>query len=726
MKNPKNITEQDRLVEIMRNLSTRFASIYGVDFFNQVCKHISDVLGVEYTFVGKLIAEEKCVKVIAGVGGGKPLKPFEYELAGTPCANVIGMQACIYSTGVQKLFPKDLLLEEMGIESYVGIPLYRRTGEPIGIFVSLGTHEIIDEQLAIAMLTGYSERVSAEIDRTDAEEALQKSEQKFRISFDEAPIGIAILGLDGKFIDTNKAWAHILGYSKKELLTKKMAELTHPDDKDSSIKLFKKYVDRDISSIDVEKRYTHKSGHTVWGHIRANMVVDRDGKPLYSIAQIEDITERKRAVAAEERLLAIIDTTTDFVGIADSSGRTIYVNEAFRKLRGIKDDEDLTKYMIADFHPEWAAKIVLEEGVPETIKTGFWQGKSAFLDASGNEVPVSQILHAHKRSDGSVDYLSTIARDTSESMKIQDELRESERNLTRAQEIAHVGSWDFDLINDKLTWSKEIVKIFDVSQEAPMSYQNFLEFVHPDDKKLVENSLIETIKGKPYDADYRIVVEGKIKWIRVRAEVEMDNDGRPRKSIGTVQDITERKESEEALKQKDKEIRKTYVDVFSAVTEEKLLILTDQEISEALGEPIGKAFELSSFKDLAESREFLRSKLLTLDLKEDHIENIVMVAGEASANGVKHAGSSVIQVFTLNKSIQIKVSDHGNGIDFSDLPKATLLAGFSTKKTLGMGFSIILEVCDRVLLSTGSDGTTVVMETDISSDDKRAENIFSL
>lgn len=726
MKNPKYITEQDRLVEIMSNLSTRFASIYGIDFFNQVCKHISDVLDVEYTFVGKFIAEEKCVKVIAGIGGGKPLKPFEYELADTPCANVIGMQACIYSTGVQKLFPKDLLLEEMGIESYVGIPLYRRSGEPIGIFVSLGTHEIVDEQLAIAMLTGYSERVSAEIDRADAEEALQKSEQKFRISFDEAPIGIAVLGLDGKFIDTNKAWAHILGYSKEELLTKKMTELTHPDDIESSIKLFKKYVDREISSIDVEKRYTHKSGHTVWGHIRANMIVDSDGKPLYSIAQIEDITERKRAVAAEERLLAIIDTTTDFVGIADSSGKTIYVNEAIRGLKGIKNDDDITKYTIADFHPEWAAKIVLEEGVPEAIKTGSWQGETAFIDASGNEVPVSQILHAHNRPDGGVEYLSTIARDISGSKRAEEELRESERSLARAQEMAHLGSWTLDLLKNELTWSKEIERIYNVSRKTPMSFQELLEFVYPEDKEFVVNSWTEAMEGAPYDVEYRIVIDGRVKWVRVKAKIEKDDDGVAVRGVGIVQDITERKESEEALRQKDKEIRKTYVDVFSAVTEEKLLILTDDEINEALGEPIGKAFELLSFKDLAESREFLRSKLLTLDLEEDQVENMIMVAGEATANGVKHADSSVMQVFTLNKSIQIKVSDHGNGIDFSDLPKATLLAGFSTKKTLGMGFSIILEVCDRVLLSTGSDGTTVVMETDISSDNKRTKNIFNL
>ena len=106
-----------------------------------------------------------------------------------------------------------------------------------------------------------------------------------------------------------------------------------------------------------------------------------------------------------------------------------------------------------------------------------------------------------------------------------------------------------------------------------------------------------------------------------------------------------------------------------------------------------------------------------------------MASGEAVTNGVKHAGSCEVQVYTYGEAVQIRVTDHGSGIDFSDLPKATLLPGFSTKRSLGMGYAVILDICDRVLLSTSPEGTTLILEAggrqvEESLDDILARGLF--
>jgi len=178
---------------------------------------------------------------------------------------------------------------------------------------------------------------------------------------------------------------------------------------------------------------------------------------------------------------------------------------------------------------------------------------------------------------------------------------------------------------------------------------------------------------------------------------------------GIFRDTTERKQAEESLKLKDFQIRKAYVDVLSAVTGGKLVILTKEELKEDLGKPISDTFSINSYKELADSRENLLKALNELPFLKKP-DRGVLAADEALTNAVKHTGSGTFQVFKKDKIAQILISDSGSGIDFSTLPKATLLAGYSTRQTLGAGFSVMLELSNRVLLATDPGGTQIVLE----------------
>lgn len=128
-------------------------------------------------------------------------------------------------------------------------------------------------------------------------------------------------------------------------------------------------------------------------------------------------------------------------------------------------------------------------------------------------------------------------------------------DLERAQVVAHVGSWTLDIEKNQLRWSKEIYRIFHVPPGQPMTYEKFLACVHPADARMVDSSWQAALKGAPYDIDHRILVGKEVKWVHERAQITFDDRGRPARGIGTVHDITAKKELEIGLKRTNRELR---------------------------------------------------------------------------------------------------------------------------------------------------------------------------
>jgi two-component system cell cycle sensor histidine kinase/response regulator CckA len=145
---------------------------------------------------------------------------------------------------------------------------------------------------------------------------------------------------------------------------------------------------------------------------------------------LKDFGNRQR-----ELLVAILEETSDFVGTADPKGRILYINRGGRRLCGVPDDADVTQYSIGDFHPQWAVERVVGEGIPDAILHGVWRGSTAVRTREGREVPVSQVIVAHRNAEGEVTYLSTIIRDISELLAAEDASREANQKLADAHDL---------------------------------------------------------------------------------------------------------------------------------------------------------------------------------------------------------------------------------------------------------------------------------------------------
>lgn len=127
-------------------------------------------------------------------------------------------------------------------------------------------------------------------------------------------------------------------------------------------------------------------------------------------------------------------------------------------------------------------------------------------------------------------------------------LRESEAMLQSAQSVAQMGSWELDVASGRLSWSQETYRIFELDPATPADYQLFLSFVHPEDRPAVDATWQAALDGEPYDIEHRIVVNGKERWVRERADLVLSGDGELVSGIGTVQDVTEAKKMEFELR----------------------------------------------------------------------------------------------------------------------------------------------------------------------------------
>jgi hypothetical protein len=152
-----------------------------------------------------------------------------------------------------------------------------------------------------------------------------------------------------------------------------------------------------------------------------------------------------------------------------------------------------------------------------------------------------------------------LVRSLSERDALMNSLRESEERLKRSQEIAHLGGWELDLVNNSLSWSDEVYRIFGLQpQEFGATYGAFLERVHPDDRAAVDTAYSDSLReGKgTYEIEHRVVrkSDGEVRIVHEKCEHFRDASGKITRSIGMVHDITERKQAEEILRLNNEEL----------------------------------------------------------------------------------------------------------------------------------------------------------------------------
>jgi len=238
--------------------------------------------------------------------------------------------------------------------------------------------------------------------------------------------GIVITNRQGTILWTNAAFAKMTGYSREEAVgehTRILKSASHDAD-------FYRQLWKTISAGNVWHGIVcnrRKDGSTYPEEMTITPIRDAEGQIGHFIAIKQDISDKRQLEEHHSRLVAVLEATPDFVGIADPNGRALFVNRAGRQMVGCGEAEDLSCTHIEAYHPEWAGKIVMNEGIPSAVRTGAWMGETALLTRAGREIPVSQAIVAHKAANGEVQFFSTIMRDLTERRKLEAQLHQSQK-----------------------------------------------------------------------------------------------------------------------------------------------------------------------------------------------------------------------------------------------------------------------------------------------------------
>ncbi len=172
--------------------------------------------------------------------------------------------------------------------------------------------------------------------------ALGASDDLLRSAFDRAPIGMSVVAADGQWLRVNDAYCRMLGYEREELIDKRFRNLTHPDDVAEDDDFIAGVAAGRGDSLDRDRRYLHRDGSVVWAHVRADVIRDQAGHPLYAISHLQDITDRKHSEEqlrdSERRLRSVIDNSPSLVYVKGRDYRYQLVNSEFERVFGLRSD----------------------------------------------------------------------------------------------------------------------------------------------------------------------------------------------------------------------------------------------------------------------------------------------------------------------------------------------------------------------------------------------------
>ncbi|MHB8578836.1 MAG: PAS domain S-box protein [Ignavibacteriaceae bacterium] len=378
-------------------------------------------------------------------------------------------------------------------------------------------------------------------ERVETLNALRDSEERFRVAFDNALIGNSITSLEGKFLKVNRAFCEMLGYNENELVNRNMTSITHPEDVQKSIDDMSKLFNGMENSVHFEKRYISKEGKVIWASLGIIVHRDINGKPLYYIAHVQDITEKKIAEnslqESETRFRSLAETAPSGIFIFRED-KFLYVNPYTLKMSGYSEEEFLNMRIADLIHPDFREKVIKinrERQAGASVPTRY---EFKILTKEGKELWVDFTA-------GLIEYegipaIIGTAFDITTRKIAEENLRESEnlfRTLTDTTTTGIFISQDDNFIEV----NNATLLMCGYSREEFLR-MNIRDIVHPDYSEMVKNRAIDRTKGLPVPSRYEFKIltkEGKELWVDFTGGA-IKHNGKVA-IIGTLFNITDRK-----------------------------------------------------------------------------------------------------------------------------------------------------------------------------------------
>ncbi len=477
--------------------------------------------------------------ILIGDMNGIIIEPNEYscKLTGYNRSEMIGKNMTfLFSKEERKRAPFRFDQLNQGLTVYSERLLTCRDGSEIPVEM---TTKMMPDRTFQSFIRDIAQRKRAEMD-------LRESEARSRLYIENAPYGVFIINENGQFLRVNLAASKITGYSTDELLTMKIPDLLLSGFHEPEKKYIHQLYEEGQASGEIACRNKQ--------NIKKYWAVDTVKlSPTRFIGFVMDITERKKAAEESRKLASVVRHSWELVNLITPDGMMIFLNDAGRKMLGISE-EDVSKYHISKVIPEHLQNKVKNELMPTLIKKGYWEGDLQYLNIKTGALTDVHAL-TFKIVDpetGSLELLANISLDITERKLAEKALQESEEKYRLIFDYTPIGLLSFDDKGVILACNDNFVKIIGSSREKLVGL-NMLNLPDKNIVSSVKNALIGSTGF--YEDVYHSVTADKITPVRAIFTPMNSGDGKIIGGVGIIEDITMRKNAENALRESEDRYR---------------------------------------------------------------------------------------------------------------------------------------------------------------------------
>ena len=335
-----DITERKRFAEALHQAAVALSIAGGERVFDELARALAEALGVDAVMIAVFADESRSrMRTLATWLDGRSLKPFEYDLAKTPCAGVVGREFRFVGQGVQPEFAPGTMFQALGFDSYAAYALNDAAGVQLGLIAALDRGAMADRELAESLLKIFAARAAAELERTRAEQALRHSEASYRSIFEASEDPIFVHDWDtGALLDVSPKAAEVYGYSREEMRRLTVAEVSANEPGYTQAEATRHIQQAKVRATPVrfEWHAKHRDGRLMWHEVTLKRATIA-GEPRI-LAFTRDVTERKLADealrASEEQYREVFNATADGLVLRDGDNRIVDVNPALLAMTG--------------------------------------------------------------------------------------------------------------------------------------------------------------------------------------------------------------------------------------------------------------------------------------------------------------------------------------------------------------------------------------------------------
>ena len=394
-------------------------------------------------------------------------------------------------------------------------------------------------------------------ERTRALAALEASETRFRLTFENSPLGVTLSSLVpddfGRFLQANQAMAAITGYRPDELTRMTFADLQHPDDVPGTTAFLRRLAAGEVDTIAAERRYRHRDGHPIWVASRVAVVRDEHGHARYAVDQVEDVTARRATDAQLRRQARLLELIPAAVIVRDLDGTIRWWNTGAEQLYGwplARVAGQTTHRLLATAFPDAATA---GEQHDRLLHDGRWEGQVEHVTADGRTVTVlsRQVLHHPEPGTGGPIQVLEINTDVTAARAAEQALAQSEQRFRGQFTNSAAGQIIRDLDGTLIEVNPAFAAMLGYTVDQLVGTPD-LKLLLPEDAIGSENVMAALVAGKSdsYTHQGRLRhADGHPVEVEVTVSLVRDARGRPRHIVGVISDITDRRAAERARDQ---------------------------------------------------------------------------------------------------------------------------------------------------------------------------------